>query len=208
MVSYRGKRALDVVGVLLLGPLALPICLLAAMAIRIEDGGPALFRQVRIGRDGHPFRVLKLRTMIIDADDHLDGSGLPTRVRTTRVGRLLRATSIDELPQLLNVLRGEMSLVGPRPMLPERAALLSGEDRRRLSVRPGITGLAQVSGRNRLSWPERIQLDLEYVAAHDAVGDLAILIQTLGKVATGKGLAMDRGVGSTHRTSEVCGGGE
>ncbi|HTL98116.1 MAG TPA: sugar transferase, partial [Holophagaceae bacterium] len=157
------KRLIDVVaagaGLVLVSPLLLA----AAVAIRLEDGGPALFRQTRAGRGRRPFRIFKFRSMVVDADRLLDASGKPTGQRVTRVGKLLRFTSLDELPQLLNVLLGDMSLVGPRPGLPEQAERYDATQLRRFEVRPGLTGLAQVKGRNTLKWSERLRYDVEYV---------------------------------------------
>jgi len=185
MVYEKGKRVLDLVlagGVLLF---LAPVLLLVVAAIRLESGGPAMFRQDRVGKDGTIFRVSKFRTMRVGA--HTSGEGGKVREdrpldpqdpAITRVGRLLRATSLDELPQLINVLRGEMSLVGPRPTIPEQAARYGPRERIRLSVPPGLTGLAQVSGRNELSWPERIEIDLDYVARRSFALDLAIILRT------------------------------
>jgi lipopolysaccharide/colanic/teichoic acid biosynthesis glycosyltransferase len=151
----------------------------AAVAIRLEDRGPVLYRQTRVGQDGRDFELLKLRTMVVGAETQ--GAGYAVNVgdsRITRVGAFLRRTSIDELPQLLNVLRGEMSLIGPRPTLRYQVERYDERQRRRLEVPPGITGWAQIHGRAELSWPERIELDLWYVEHRSPLVDLKILLRT------------------------------
>jgi lipopolysaccharide/colanic/teichoic acid biosynthesis glycosyltransferase len=148
--------------------------------VRLEDDGPVFFRQERVGQDARPFEVLKLRTMIVDA--HTQGAGYAVDKgdsRITRIGHLLRKTSIDELPQLWNVLRGEMSLVGPRPTLAYQVERYTDRQRRRLEVKPGLTGWAQVNGRASLSWPERIELDVWYVEHRSLALDLRILLRTV-----------------------------
>lgn len=151
----------------------------AAIAIRLYDGGPALYRQERIGMDGKPFELLKLRTMRVGAEHR--GSGLVVSAcdpRITRLGRVLRATSLDELPQLFNVLRGDMSLVGPRPTVQSQVARYNTYQRRRLEVLPGLTGWAQINGRNALSWSQRIELDIWYVDHRSVLLDLQIIALT------------------------------
>jgi lipopolysaccharide/colanic/teichoic acid biosynthesis glycosyltransferase len=156
-----------------------PLWATIAVAIKLDSRGPVFFRQERVGLDGRPFEVLKLRTMIVDA--HTQGAGYAVDKgdsRITRVGNLLRRTSLDELPQLWNVLRGEMSLVGPRPTLSYQVEQYTERQRRRLEVRPGLTGWAQVNGRASLSWPERIELDVWYVEHRSLALDLRILLRT------------------------------
>jgi lipopolysaccharide/colanic/teichoic acid biosynthesis glycosyltransferase len=173
------KRALDVLGASFGLTIGAPLLAASALAIRLEDGGAVFFRQERVGLDGRPFEVLKLRTMIVDA--HTQGAGYAVDKgdsRITRVGNLLRRTSLDELPQLWNVLRGEMSLVGPRPTLSYQVEQYTERQRRRLEVRPGLTGWAQVNGRASLSWPERIELDVWYVEHRSLALDLRILLRT------------------------------
>jgi lipopolysaccharide/colanic/teichoic acid biosynthesis glycosyltransferase len=173
------KRALDVLGASVGLAIGAPLLAASALAIRLEDGGAVFFRQERVGLDGRPFEVLKLRTMIVDA--HTQGAGYAVDKgdsRITRVGNLLRRTSLDELPQLWNVLRGEMSLVGPRPTLSYQVEQYTERQRRRLEVRPGLTGWAQVNGRASLSWPERIELDVWYVEHRSLALDLRILLRT------------------------------
>jgi lipopolysaccharide/colanic/teichoic acid biosynthesis glycosyltransferase len=155
---------------------AAPVLALAALAIRLESPGGVIYRQRRIGKDGRPFEVLKLRTMV-DGAEWL-GAGLAVDAgdaRITRVGAFLRRTSLDELPNLLNVLRGEMSLIGPRPTLPHQVEAYDERQRGRLAVRPGITGWAQVNGRASLPWPERIELDLYYIEHRSLALDLEIV---------------------------------
>ncbi|MEW5825436.1 MAG: sugar transferase [Candidatus Bipolaricaulota bacterium] len=175
--------------------LALPFAAIA-LAIRLDSRGPVFFRQERVGRGGHLFRVWKFRTMVVDAVSKGLGVTVAARDdRITRVGRLLRATGLDELPQLLNVLVGEMSLVGPRPTLAYQVERYTPFQRRRLEMRPGITSLAVVRGRNALSWKERIELDVEYVDRWTLALDLKILFQTLWCVlVTRRGLYGEDGV--------------
>jgi lipopolysaccharide/colanic/teichoic acid biosynthesis glycosyltransferase len=156
-----------------------PLLAAAAVAIRLEDGGPVLFRQTRVGKDGEDFGLLKLRSMSVGAE-HVGAGFAVDRgdSRITRVGRVLRRTSVDELPQLWNVLRGDMSVIGPRPTLRYQVDRYNDRQRRRLEVRPGLTGWAQVNGRATLSWDERIELDVWYVEHRSAAVDLKILLRT------------------------------
>ena len=156
-----------------------PLLGLAAIAIKLEDGGPVLYRQERVGKDGRPFELLKLRTMVVGAE--WAGAGWAVDrgdPRITRVGRLLRRLSFDELPQLWNVLRGDMSMIGPRPTLAYQVEQYSDRQRRRLEVKPGLTGWAQVHGRAKLPWAERIELDVWYVEHRSPRLDLKILAKT------------------------------
>ena len=173
------NRALDVAGAAIGLALASPFLGAAALAIKLDDGGPVLYRQKRVGRDGREFELLKLRTMVVGAE----GQGAGWAVdrgdpRITRVGRALRRLSLDELPQLWNVVRGEMSLIGPRPTLQYQVDQYSPHQRRRLDVRPGITGWAQVQGRASLPWEERIELDVWYVEHRSPWLDAKILART------------------------------
>jgi lipopolysaccharide/colanic/teichoic acid biosynthesis glycosyltransferase len=179
-LERRLKRALDVAasaGALALGA---PVLALAAAAIKLEDGGPVFFRQERIGKDGEPFQILKLRTMVVGAEKLGAGYAIDEGdSRITRIGALLRRTSLDELPELLNVLRGDMSLVGPRPTLRYQVEQYTEHQRRRLEVLPGVTGWAQVHGRAALPWPERIELDVWYVDHASLALDARILWRTV-----------------------------
>ncbi|HZT84239.1 MAG TPA: sugar transferase [Gaiellaceae bacterium] len=159
--------------------LASPALALAALAIKLEDGGPILYRQTRVGRDGADFELLKLRTMVVGAETM--GAGLSVNhgdPRITRTGRLLRKLSLDEVPQLWNVVRGEMSVIGPRPTLRYQVEQYDARQQRRLDVKPGITGWAQVNGRASLPWADRIELDVWYVEHRSPLVDLRILART------------------------------
>lgn len=166
-----------------------PVLLATAIMVRLRLGSPILFRQVRPGLNGQPFEMIKFRTML-DATDHA-GSPLPDADRLTPFGRLLRATSLDELPELWNVVKGEMSLVGPRPLLMRYLPHYSEIQARRHEVRPGITGLAQVSGRNSLSWDEKFALDVEYVNQRNMMMDFRIISKTVWKVLRREGVSAD-----------------
>jgi lipopolysaccharide/colanic/teichoic acid biosynthesis glycosyltransferase len=183
------RRAIDIVASGAALALAAPILGLAMLAIRLESRGPAIYRQRRAGLNGRPFDVYKLRTMV-DGAEHV-GAGLAVNTddpRITRVGALLRRTSLDELPNLVNVLRGEMSLIGPRPTLPVQVAQYTDRQRGRLAVKPGITGWAQVNGRASLPWAERIELDLHYIENRSLALDLQIAWRTVAMVLGGSGL--------------------
>lgn len=185
MPGYRGKRALDL---LLAAPaliLTLPFQALIALAVSEKLGRPVLFRQQRPGLNGKIFMLNKFRTMhdIDPAKGHVTNES-----RHTPFGRTLRSTSLDELPSLVNVVKGDMSIVGPRPLLPEYLDLYSPTQMRRHEVRPGVTGLAQVSGRNELSWEERFDLDVAYVDSSTMLGDIKIIFRTLAGVVQRKGI--------------------
>ena len=193
-----GKRLLDLAGASVAMLLALPVLALAALAIRLDSPGPAFHRAVRVGRNGRKFTFLKLRSMRVGAEE-LRGLLIHRNIvegpafklhddpRVTRVGRLLRKTSLDELPQLLHVLAGQMSLVGPRPPFPEEVERYEPWMLRRLSVKPGLTCLWQVKGRSDLSFEEWMRLDLEYVDRVSAGRDLHILLLTIPAVISGRG---------------------
>jgi lipopolysaccharide/colanic/teichoic acid biosynthesis glycosyltransferase len=186
--SWR-KRALDVVLAGFGLAVAAPVIAVAAAAVRLESPGHPIFRQRRVGLDGHAFEVIKLRTMVTGAEQM--GAGLAVDegdARITRVGALLRRLSIDELPNLVNVLRGEMSMVGPRPTLQVQVDAYTERQRRRLEVRPGLTGWAQVNGRATLPWPERIELDIWYLENATLRLDLKILVASVRMAVTGHGL--------------------
>jgi len=183
------RRALDIAFASLALLISAPVLLVAMLAVRLESRGPAIYRQRRAGLGGRPFDVLKLRTMV-DGAEHI-GAGLAVNAedpRITRVGALLRRTSLDELPNLVNVLRGEMSLIGPRPTLPVQVAQYDERQRGRLAIRPGITGWAQVNGRASLPWSQRIELDLYYIEHRSLALDLRILWRTGAMVLGGSGL--------------------
>lgn len=179
----RLKRALDATGAAAALIVALPALALTAAAVRVSMGSPVLFKQVRPGLNGEPFTVCKFRTM-------RTGEGSDVE-RLTRAGRLIRSTSLDELPQLWNVLKGDMSLVGPRPLLMQYLPLYSDRHATRHSVRPGITGLAQVNGRNEISWDDRLELDARYVEQQSLRLDLQIIVQTIRQVAKRSGISAE-----------------
>ena len=186
------KRTIDIVcsglGLIILSP----ILLITAILIRIKLGSPIFFTQDRVGKDGKIFKMIKFRTML-DAVDKW-GQPLPDEERMTPFGKLLRSTSIDELPELINVFKGDMSLVGPRPLLVEYIKLYSKEQFRRHEVRPGITGWAQVNGRNTLRWAEKFKLDIYYVDNFNIFFDIKILFMTLIKVIKREGISQEGSV--------------
>jgi lipopolysaccharide/colanic/teichoic acid biosynthesis glycosyltransferase len=189
-VDDAAKRGMDLVLGAIAAVLLSPLLLAAAVGVRLALGRPVLFKQIRPGRHGRPFTLYKLRTMA-------DGPGSDAE-RLGRFGALLRSTSIDEIPELFNVLRGDMSLVGPRPLLLEYLDLYTPHQARRMEVRPGITGLAQVRGRNDLSFEERFELDVQYVDSRSLRLDLRILGETVGNVLRRRGIAREG-----HATVEV-----
>ena len=198
MNGATSKRAFDVVLGLLGSVVTAPIVAILALAVRLESPGHPIYTQTRAGRDGEPFQIYKLRTMVRGAE--FTGAGLAIQEgddRITRVGTLLRRYSLDELPNLWNVLRGEMSVIGPRPTVPVQVEQYSERQRRRLTVKPGLTGWAQVNGRASLPWSERIELDLWYVEHRSPALDLRILAMTVGMVFSGKGLYKG-GTGGWH----------
>ena len=182
-------RPLDIALALVLLVVTAPLLGLAALAIKLESRGPVFYRQRRVGKGGRPFELVKLRTMVPGAETM--GAGifvLEGDARITRVGRLLRRFSLDELPNLINVVRGELAIVGPRPTVQEQVDRYTERQRRRLEVKPGITGWAQINGRTSLPWPERIELDVWYVEHRSLRLDLRILARTARMLATGHGL--------------------
>jgi lipopolysaccharide/colanic/teichoic acid biosynthesis glycosyltransferase len=183
------SRALDLVVAAALLVVAGPLLALAALAIKLESRGPVFYRQLRVGRGGEPFELWKLRTMVPGAETM--GAGIYViegDARITRVGRLLRRFSLDELPNLVNVLKGDMAIVGPRPTVREQVDRYTERQLRRLEVKPGITGWAQINGRTSLPWPDRIELDVWYVEHRSLRLDLRILARTARMLATGHGL--------------------
>jgi lipopolysaccharide/colanic/teichoic acid biosynthesis glycosyltransferase len=184
----RTKRAMDVALALPLLVLTLPIQAVVALAIRIRMGRPVLFRQTRPGLHAKPFEIVKFRTMLNVAPERVL---MDDAIRMTPLSRWLRATSLDELPTLWNVVRGDMSMVGPRPLLMNYLARYSPEQARRHQVRPGLTGLAQISGRNALSWEDKFRLDVHYVDHHTFLGDLKIICGTVVSVVKRDGISAD-----------------
>lgn len=189
MAGYRGKRVLDVLLVLATAPVWVPVAGAIAALVFVRLGSPIFFVQTRPGLRERPFPLVKFRTMTNARG--ADGELLPDAQRLTGFGRWMRAWSLDELPELLNVLRGDMSLVGPRPLLPQYVSRYSERHRRRHEVRPGITGLAQVSGRNALRWSEKFDLDVEYVERCSFRLDVAILWRTLKAVLRREGISAE-----------------
>jgi lipopolysaccharide/colanic/teichoic acid biosynthesis glycosyltransferase len=191
-VRPNASRALDLVVASLVLLVTAPVLALAAILIKLESRGPVFYRQRRVGLHGEPFDLWKLRTMVPGAETM--GAGIYVvegDPRITRTGRLLRRFSLDELPNLINVLRGEMAMVGPRPTVQEQVDRYTERQRRRLEVKPGITGWAQINGRTSLPWPERIELDVWYVEHRSLWLDLRILGRTVRMLATGHGLYSD-----------------
>lgn len=186
------RRLFDAVASAALLTLLMPLLALVACAIKLTSKGGVIYTQERIGQGGEPFRILKFRTMR-RLEDSVDDTGAPLSnyARVTSVGRVLRDWSIDEMPQLINVLRGEMSIVGPRPALPYQVERYTPEQRRRLSVRPGLTGLAQVKGRNSLTWDEKIRLDLEYARHVSFLRDASIVLRTIAVLLGRRGVAFE-----------------
>jgi lipopolysaccharide/colanic/teichoic acid biosynthesis glycosyltransferase len=180
------RRVFDVVVSSVVLIVMSPVIVLAAIAIKLTSRGPVIFRQQRVGRDGHQFDVLKLRSMVAGAEHK--GAGLAVNKgdsRITTVGRFLRRTGLDELPNLVNVIRGEMSIIGPRPTVQVQVDQYTERQRRRLEIKPGITGWAQVNGRASLPWPERIEMDIDYIDKRSTRLDLHILRRTARQVISG-----------------------
>ena len=170
-----------------------PIFSIIALLIRIGDGGPIFFKQERVGLRKETFTIWKFRTMIPDADKFLDDQGRVDNInRVTRVGRILRSLSLDELPQLINIVRGEMSFVGPRPVLPQHLTRYTVRQKGRFAMKPGVTGLAQVNGRNTLRWSQRIEYDLQYIRDYSLWLDIKILVKTVKVALLREGVVLDR----------------
>ena len=181
------KRAFDLIVLVLALPILLPVLVLLVLLVRLNLGSPVFFRQKRPGYSGNIFEMIKFRTMTNDRDS--ENNLLADSERLTRFGKLLRSTSLDELPELWNVLRGEMSLIGPRPLLIEYLPLYSREQARRHEVLPGLTGWAQVNGRNNISWDEKFKLDIWYVDHRSVLLDMKILLLTIMKVFKSEGIS-------------------
>jgi len=181
------KRLIDIAVTLVASPLLIPLGLIIALLLRVKLGSPVLFTQTRPGLNGVPFRLIKFRTMTEDRD--ASGALLPDDRRLTPLGRALRRTSLDEMPEFWNVLKGEMSLVGPRPLLMDYLDKYDREQARRHEVRPGITGWAQVNGRNAISWEQRFALDVWYVDHRSFWLDIRILVRTIWQIVKGEGIA-------------------
>lgn len=194
MMFYRhyGKRLLDFVAALIALVFLSPILLVVAVLVRAELGSPIIYRQQRPGLNGSIFTLYKFKTMTDGKDQN--GHLLPDKQRLTKFGRLLRATSLDELPELFNILKGNMAIVGPRPLLVKYLPLYNSRQRRRHEVRPGLTGLAQVSGRNAISWEDKFDLDVTYIENLSLLGDLKIILRTIKKVAAKEGISSEKSV--------------
>lgn len=179
-LNYFLKRAFDIVVSLIAIVIltVIPVFIVVPIVIRLTSKGPAMYNQIRIGKDKKPFKMYKFRTMIVERYDS-DGNEIMSEKRITPVGRILRKTSLDELPQIFNILNGTMSIIGPRPMLDYQAPRCIGDEVLRFNMRPGLTGLAQVKGRNNIIWEERIQYDIEYVKTFTFWNDIVILVKTV-----------------------------
>jgi lipopolysaccharide/colanic/teichoic acid biosynthesis glycosyltransferase len=188
-MSYRGKRFFDLALVSLGGIVFVPVGIVTALLVRMKLGSPVIFRQVRAGFSGEPFTIYKFRTMRDDRDG--EGALLPDHERLTNFGTLLRSTSLDELPELWNIVKGDMSVVGPRPLLVDYLPYYRGREPRRHMVRPGITGLSQVNGRNNQSWDRKLSWDVAYVDRQSMWLDVRIIMRTLTTVIRREGISID-----------------
>jgi len=201
-VQAAVKRVVDIIISFVTLVVLSPLLLLVALAVRFTSPGPAFFRQRRLGKDGVPFTLCKFRSMFVDVPDirNPDGSAYNAQddPRVTPVGRFLRKTSLDELPQLINVLKGDMSLVGPRPDQVDQLQYYAEEEKRKLLVKPGITGLAQINGRNSIPWERRKRLDLEYVERQSLWLDLRILLRTIPYVLAQRDVSVEQALDVKH----------
>jgi len=190
------KRSMDIfislVGVIVLSP----VMVIVAILVKIRLGSPVIFKQERVGLNEKVFTLYKFRTMTNDKDEN--GELLPDSARLTKFGKVLRSTSLDELPQLFNVLKGDMSLIGPRPLLVEYLPFYSDYQRQRHNVRPGLSGLAQINGRNSITWEERFDLDVKYTHSITFIGDLRIIFLTIKKVLKREGIWFDESVSTNY----------
>lgn len=192
---YRlvGKRLLDLVICIVASIVLVPVSALVIIAIKIDSKGPVFYKQERVGIEGKPFEMFKFRSMLTLEDSYdISGKPLENYARVTKVGKILRATSIDELPQLINVFKGEMSLIGPRPTLKYQVEKYDENQKKRLKVKPGLTGWAQVNGRNSLSWDEKIEYDLEYVQKVSFILDLVIIRRTFSVIFKQESVAFEK----------------
>jgi len=188
------KHILDRFFSILLFILLFPLMLLISILIGIN--GPIFFTQPRLGKDGKVFNIIKFRTMIVNADDYLDSNGSPTRDRVTKIGKILRVTSLDEIPQLFNIILGQMSFIGPRPTLVSHWNRYTKEQKKRFKMLPGITGWAQVCGRNEIPWSKRIELDIEYINNFSLWFDVFIVLKTINVIFRKEDISMDRNTSS------------
>lgn len=203
MYAKYVKRSIDVVGAVCLLAVAWPFMLIAAIAIKIEDPkGPVLFRQQRPGKDGKIFEIYKFRTMKVETHDK-DGNRLPDIERVTKTGNVLRKISLDEFPQFINVLKGDMSFIGPRPLLVQYLEYYNEEQKRRHNVKPGISGWAQVNGRNAITWGERFKLDVWYVDHISLKLDIRILLMTIKNVLARKNINNEQGTTMSYFNEEI-----
>lgn len=196
MYSQYFKRPLDIILSLLALIVLSPIMLIVAVLVRLKLGSPIIFSQERPGKDEKIFKMYKFRSMTDEKDEN--GDLLPDHIRLTKFGKLLRSTSLDELPELWNILKGDMSIVGPRPLLVQYLPLYNAEQKRRHEVRPGLTGLAQVSGRNAISWEEKFKLDIKYINTLSLLNDVKCIFLTIKKVIIKDGISSE-----TSQTMEV-----
>jgi lipopolysaccharide/colanic/teichoic acid biosynthesis glycosyltransferase len=188
------KQVLDRFFAIILLIFLFPLLLL--ISILNSSDGPIFFTQPRLGKDGKVFNIIKFRTMIVNADDFLDSNGAPTRVRVTKIGKVLRTTSLDEIPQLFNIILGQMSFIGPRPTLVSHWNRYTKEQKKRSKMLPGITGWAQVCGRNEIPWSKRIELDIEYINNFSLWFDVVIAFKTIYVIFRRKDISMDRNTSS------------
>lgn len=191
--GVAGKRFFDLVFCVCSAVVLIPVTAIIALCIKLDSRGPVFYMQERIGKNGTPFNMYKFRSMLI-LEESYDTSGNPLEnyARITRIGKILRATSIDELPQLVNVLKGDMSLIGPRPTLRYQVEKYDDRQRRRLEVKPGLTGWAQVNGRNSLTWDEKINFDIDYVKKMSFCLDLTIIKRTFGVLLKQEAVAFEK----------------
>jgi lipopolysaccharide/colanic/teichoic acid biosynthesis glycosyltransferase len=203
-LQLKIKYALDGTVAFLMLVVLMPLFGIIALLIRLDDGGPVFFRQKRLGLHGELFEIWKFRTMVVDADRFLGQHGeVKAANRITRVGQILRRSSLDELPQIINIVKGEMSFVGPRAALPEHWPRYTARQKERARVRPGITGLAQVKGRNTLKWSQRIVYDNEYIETYSLWLDFVIALKTIKVIVMREGIVIDRNPGDVDDLAPI-----